>query len=370
MRNALVISLTALLYLFSASLSAQTKETIENCQEATEAKDVVAACTELLNSDLTNPKARAQVFIFRALGYERLKQWDQALDDYNQSLSLDQDNAQVYFYRGDLQFVRRNYPAARQDLEQAIKTISDDRGKPQDSPAGSADRLAALLLLKGNAYFDLGLLAELEGSADQAQETFNKAVETYSTVINQASVNAAEAYEQRARVYERQYRYKEASTDYDEAANLLEAEAGKQSDADRAKKIREGVSDLQKEAAHSRTMAELDRLFEDYLQGIEKENAYPNWSTPPWTTFRRAHLHETVAPEPATSTLRQPSNEPGPGSNPRRPPQPRLMVLLATMGALIIIAILALLFNERRKTTEEAYIRKRRRDADDFWNQR
>lgn len=337
------------LYIMLSAVTAHALDAAQDCAQAKNPKDVIAGCTELINSDAGNDQQRSEMFYLRGQAHAKLNQLDQALHDYSEAVDLAPDRVEIYLDRGDVRRWQKNYDGAKQDYEQVIDRVARDI--QSEEIESDADRKIALLLQQGGAYLGLGFLFRAQGDLDRANERFDKCATSYGSVIDESSTNI-EAYVQRARVFQIQYRYKQASADYDQAASLLEAQATKVSDQDEVKQIQKEVKDWRNEAEYSRTMAELDKRFEEYLKGIEKDNAFPNWSQPPWTTFRRVHLHEEIPPAPTPAPVAEITPQPS-GEAPVDPSAQQPGVQSSSpwwaYWTSILLAVLGLLLVARRK---------------------
>lgn len=108
-------------------------------------------------AELTNAltlKKTAEVFFNRALAYEKLEKYDNALKDYSDALNIDKKFIDAYFNRASLYQQLRQTDKAIKDYGRVIKL------NPKDDIA----------------YYNRGLLYEELGNKEKAIEDFEKAI--------------------------------------------------------------------------------------------------------------------------------------------------------------------------------------------------
>lgn len=98
--------------------------------------------------------ASAATFNTRGVAYFQMKEYENALLDYEQALKIDPENYQPYFNRAKLRVVKNETDAALSDFAEAI------RRSPQTT----------------DIYLDRGQLFDLLGQLDNALTDFDKAV--------------------------------------------------------------------------------------------------------------------------------------------------------------------------------------------------
>jgi tetratricopeptide (TPR) repeat protein len=299
MRNRNTIWMMILCILLGAQ-GMRAQSTAQDCYQAKNPADVIAGCTDLISSGRGDGHQRAQLFFLRGRAHAMLKEPDMALADYGQAVTLDPDRVDIYLDRGYLQLGQKNYALARQEYQHVINTPPEELGSALQNAKDRHEVDRTLLFMeKGGAHLGLGFVSRALGDSLGARKQFSNATEIYSSVIEKSPADY-DAYYERARVYQIQYRYPQANADYDQAAKLVDAKAATISDHATAEAMKDAAKDWKKAAEYSKTMAELDQRFEDYLQTIEKNNTYSNWSRPPWTAYRRAQLTYGEVP---TSTM-------------------------------------------------------------------
>jgi tetratricopeptide (TPR) repeat protein len=87
------------------------------CTECFE--DSVAECTKLIEQSPAS--ADSLIYVTRALAYEGLKDFESALNDYDRADALQPRDSRILTHRGRLQILRKDYPAAIADSNQAIE---------------------------------------------------------------------------------------------------------------------------------------------------------------------------------------------------------------------------------------------------------
>jgi tetratricopeptide (TPR) repeat protein len=80
----------------------------------------IGACTAIIQSSQETAKGLAAAFLNRGRGYAGKREYDRAIQDYDQAIRLDPDNAPAFSGRGNAYIGKRDYDRAIQDLDQAI----------------------------------------------------------------------------------------------------------------------------------------------------------------------------------------------------------------------------------------------------------
>jgi tetratricopeptide (TPR) repeat protein len=94
-----------------------------NCadQAVANVQQRIDACTTLIQSGLKDEKSRAVAFGLRGLAYLDRSDLAHAIPDFDNSISLAQDDASVFQNRGNAWYARGNFGRAADDYEEAIK---------------------------------------------------------------------------------------------------------------------------------------------------------------------------------------------------------------------------------------------------------
>lgn len=128
----------------------------------------------------------AKVFSSRAKAYQGLKEYDKALDDFDNAVRLDEKNPEHYLNRAALSVLTQDQDRAITDLTKAIDLAPRATGAYLQRGAvllatGAYDRAAAdyAKVLEyepknAAALYNLGLAFRQQGQAGKALETFNK----------------------------------------------------------------------------------------------------------------------------------------------------------------------------------------------------
>ena len=99
----------------------------------------IPACNAVIQDGKLPTTRLETVFLLRGMAYNRKKQYDKAIADYDSAIRLQPDDADVYFLRGLAYATIKRYDRAIQDFDQRIKL------KPSDALAfknrGVAKRL-------------------------------------------------------------------------------------------------------------------------------------------------------------------------------------------------------------------------------------
>ena len=111
-------------------LSAAGKTRDENekrCADPTENSDVrIGACTVLIRSRQKSTDYLATAYNDRGNGYKDKGDYDRAIQDFGQAISLNPEFALAFYNRGNAYESKGEYDRAIRDLDQAIRLKSDD----------------------------------------------------------------------------------------------------------------------------------------------------------------------------------------------------------------------------------------------------
>lgn len=145
---------------------------------------------EFFNESINLNNIFAPAYNNRGVSYADLKQYEKAIKDYNKAIELNPNDSQVYSNRGDLYNELRQYDKAIEDCNKAIELDSDNSMAYNN---------------RGDAYAGL--------------EKYDKAIEDYSKAIN-LEPTLKEAYIGRAKVYRLLDKPEHAKLDEDKAKEL------------------------------------------------------------------------------------------------------------------------------------------------------
>jgi tetratricopeptide (TPR) repeat protein len=240
---------------FAIQAAAQTPPAdLTRCAD-TDAGVSINACTALIGSTGQPDDTLAKAFTYRGFSYLKKNDYDRAVEDFNQAIRLDPDNAWALANRGNAYFNKHDSDRAMQDYDQSLKlnplgyaTLFYGRGaiyRSQGDPVHAIAQFDLALRLqpefpealrsRGNALFDNGQYslaiddygealhlrpnyqAALQGRADAyaAKGQYDRAIEDYDTVIGlQASPSA---YRNRGNAYKAKGDYQKALADLNSA---------------------------------------------------------------------------------------------------------------------------------------------------------
>jgi tetratricopeptide (TPR) repeat protein len=158
--------------------------------------NAIAAFTDALNQikESTQVLDKSLVRFYLAGAYRERKDYDLALDNYNQALELNPDFNNVYVNRGLVYYEMDNYDRALEDYNQAIQTIKD---KPS---------LAI-------AYNNRGIVYVAKQEYDRALTDFNQAFELEPKL--------AMGYNNRGLIYLNQGNYDRAIIEFNQALKFI-----------------------------------------------------------------------------------------------------------------------------------------------------
>ncbi|MBX3518703.1 MAG: tetratricopeptide repeat protein [Xanthobacteraceae bacterium] len=121
MRSMLLILLLAAAAFAAVPASAQTSE---DCYRATlrfNGPEIISACSAALERGGLNKNDLSIVYSNRALGYMHQKQWDEAIADLSESLTIDGTNQFAFNSRGQCWSNKKNYERAFADFDEALR---------------------------------------------------------------------------------------------------------------------------------------------------------------------------------------------------------------------------------------------------------
>lgn len=104
--------------------SAQWNEDAQKCAEIAEADVALAHCTRALTSGQLSEAGRAVTFNNRGNAYQNKRDYDRAIQDYNEAIRLDPDSALARNNRGSAYQHKGDYERAIQDYDQSIRLDS------------------------------------------------------------------------------------------------------------------------------------------------------------------------------------------------------------------------------------------------------
>ena len=250
---------TLFLLAFAAQAGAQTPPgDLTRCGDS-DADTSIGACTALIGFAGQPGDTLAKAFTYR--GFSRLKknQYDGAIEDFNQAIRLDANNAWAFANRGNAYFNKRQFDRALQDYDQALRlnppgyaTLFYGRGAIYSSKGDLGGAIAqfdeAIRLQpdfpeafsnRGNAYFDNGQYSRAiedygqalesrpkypsallnRGNAYAAKGEYDRAIEDYGKAIDLHPVPMA--FRNRGNAYRAKGDYEKAVSDLNAAVRLL-----------------------------------------------------------------------------------------------------------------------------------------------------
>jgi tetratricopeptide (TPR) repeat protein len=162
----------------------------KKCATSTEPNDFDLAidhCTAAIQSAELSDQELAVVFNHRGFAYYKKKDYDRAIEDYNQAIRLGLTDADCFYRRGLAYFEKNDYNRAIQGFDEALKLNPDN---------------AAILQSRGWAY-------ESKNDYDQAIRDYDRAISLQSSY--------GPTLIRRAKAYEAKRQYEQALADYEAA---------------------------------------------------------------------------------------------------------------------------------------------------------
>jgi tetratricopeptide (TPR) repeat protein len=184
--------------LFIALLSFENTSWAESsddpkCAASTERNDFDLAidhCTAAIQSGELSDQDLAAAFHNRGLAYHHKKEYDRAIEDYDQAIRMGLTDADCFYRRGLAYFEKNDYNRAIQDLDQTLRLDPDN---------------AAALQKRGWAY-------EVKKEYDQAIRDYDRAISLQP--------NYGPALVRRATTYQEKRQYERALADYEAATQV------------------------------------------------------------------------------------------------------------------------------------------------------
>ncbi len=184
-----VFLLLSVLVLPSAS-HAQSSRIWDDCQGlgGISPEGAISACTNLIQGNGETTENRAIAYYNRAIHYDRIKEPDTAIRDYDESLRLNPRYASAYYNRGNIYRNKKDHQKAIADYNEAIRhnpqhaNAYNNRGNSykdiSDLPRAIADYSAAIRIKPDHqdAWYNRGLSYLEQGNKERATEDFREAV--------------------------------------------------------------------------------------------------------------------------------------------------------------------------------------------------
>lgn len=180
------------------AVGGSAEDFVKRGKECHEARDYDGALENFNQAIKLNPQ-HAAAYYDRGRAYHAQGDYDRAFTDYNRAIQLNPDMAAAYVNRGNIYYKETEYAQALLDYNKAIQL------NPQNALA---------YYRRGTVYFDAYRknISEKAGNYDRAMRDFNKAIELNSQF--------ASAYQSRGSGYYYQGDYERALADYDKAIEL------------------------------------------------------------------------------------------------------------------------------------------------------
>jgi tetratricopeptide (TPR) repeat protein len=161
-----------------------------NGKNGTTVDQKISGCTVLIDSGAVNGRGAAGAFNNRGMAYQDKSQIDRAIQDFNQSIGLDPDNARAFNNRGRAYDAKGEHDRAIEDYDQAVRL----------DPALS------------DAFNNRGI-------AYQRKDQFERAIADYDQAL-QLEPNSVKALNNRGNAYKRTNQYDRAMQDFDQAIRI------------------------------------------------------------------------------------------------------------------------------------------------------
>jgi tetratricopeptide (TPR) repeat protein len=123
-----IFATLAISVLLDAGASAQSASDWSRCvgREGTVIDNIIEGCTAVIQASKDPPQKLATAFDNRGVAYRRKGEYDRALQDYDQAISLNPGSAYPYNNRGIIYRIKGDYDRAISDYDEAIWLKSGD----------------------------------------------------------------------------------------------------------------------------------------------------------------------------------------------------------------------------------------------------
>jgi lipoprotein NlpI len=185
-----IFSLIALL-LAGPLAPAQSNDHVANCAAETQSEDYDLAiddCSAVIDSGRLSDRELAVAFNNRGLGHFNKKDYDRAIQDFDQAIRLNPHAPDYFYRRGLAYFEKKDHDRAIQNFDEALKLGPDN---------------VSILKQRGSAF--------------EAKKEYDHAIRDYDRAIGLQS-NYVPALLRRAHVYQEKRQYEQALADYEAAA--------------------------------------------------------------------------------------------------------------------------------------------------------
>jgi lipoprotein NlpI len=184
---------------FAGSAAAQQSQAWTWCENKEKASpDIqIGGCTTVIQSGKESKKNLATAFNNRGNAYDDKKQYDRAIQDYDQAIKLNPNYALAFLNRGNAYQNKDQYDRAIQDYDQAIKLNPN----------------YAL------AFYNRGLAYDDKKQYDRAIQDYDQAIQDFDQAIK-LDPNDAIAFYNRGNAYRNKGQYDRAIQDFDQAIKL------------------------------------------------------------------------------------------------------------------------------------------------------
>jgi lipoprotein NlpI len=189
----LQLILSSLLLLLGDVSWAQSNDDANRCAAEAEQNEFDLAtdhCTGAMQSGELSDQERALIFIRRGLAYHNNKDFDRAIQDYEQAMRLGVNDWTPFYRRGLVYLEQNNYGQAIQDFNQALKLNPDNV-----------------------------VVLERRGWASENRRDYDQAIRDYDRALS-LQPNYGPAIVRRAGAYQENRQYEQALADYETATEL------------------------------------------------------------------------------------------------------------------------------------------------------
>ena len=183
-----------------AATGCGTQVNIIKCRSA-DPDTRIAGCTAFIQAGQATTENLSVAYNNRGTAYDSKRDYDRAIQDFNEALRLSPNYAYAFRDRGLAYYAKRDYDHAIQDFNEVIRL---------------APNYASAYYNRGNAYGNRGNAYDNNSDYGHAIQDYNEAIQDYNEAIH-LNPSYALAYHGRGIVYDRRGLEHDNPDDYDHA---------------------------------------------------------------------------------------------------------------------------------------------------------
>jgi tetratricopeptide (TPR) repeat protein len=174
-----VVVMAAVVAILSGRVNPANADVAADCNQQADPALQISACTKIIDMWFIPTDQRASAYDNRGIGYFHQDKCDLAMQDYTRSISLNSNDALIYYNRMGCYFVDAKYDLALKDINAAINIFLDKEIRHWPSWAGGAQGSTDgnIVYISANLtewYFYRGIIYEKLGQRLNAVKDFQE----------------------------------------------------------------------------------------------------------------------------------------------------------------------------------------------------